>query len=100
MYGIAYFFLYIVFGNINPDAVRVIKALYGVDMSETKNPRLLAELPKIDILVTLGCQVAYPFFPCRYREDWGLEDPTGKEKKAFLQTADMIKKKVLDLKNA
>ncbi|MDD4721626.1 MAG: arsenate reductase ArsC [Acidaminococcaceae bacterium] len=83
---------------INQDAVSLIKELYGVDMNETQKPKLLAELPKIDILVTMGCQVACPFVPCRYREDWGLEDPTGKERKAFLQTADIIKQKVLDLK--
>ncbi len=85
--------------NINPDAISVIKELYGVDMSETQKPKLLAELPKIDILVTMGCQVACPFVPCRYREDWGLDDPTGKGKEVFLQTADVIKQKVLDLKN-
>ncbi|MDD4319944.1 MAG: arsenate reductase ArsC [Acidaminococcaceae bacterium] len=83
---------------INQDAVSLIKELYGVDMNETQKPKLLAELPKIDILVTMGCQVGCPFVPCRYREDWGLEDPTGKERKAFLQTADIIKQKVLDLK--
>ena len=86
-------------GNINQDAVGLIKELYGVDMSETQKPKLLAELPKIDILVTMGCQVACPFVPCRYREDWGLDDPTGKGKEVFLQTVDIIKQKVLDLKN-
>jgi len=85
--------------KLDQDAVGLIKELYGVDMSETQKPKLLAELPKIDILVTMGCQVACPFVPCRYREDWGLDDPTGKGKEVFLQTADVIKQKVLDLKN-
>ena len=83
--------------QINQDAVAVIKALYGVDMNQTQRPKLLGEVPPVDILVTMGCGVACPFLPCRHREDWGLEDPTGKEKAAFLQTAAIIKEKVLDL---
>ena len=83
--------------HINQDAVAVIKALYGVDMNQTQRPKLLGEVPPVDILVTMGCGVACPFLPCRHREDWGLEDPTGKEKAAFLQTAAIIKEKVLDL---
>ena len=83
--------------QINQDAAAVIKALYGVDMNQTQRPKLLGEVPPVDILVTMGCGVACPFLPCRHREDWGLEDPTGKEKAAFLQTAAIIKEKVLDL---
>ena len=83
--------------QINQDAAAVIKALYGVDMNQTQRPKLLGEVPPVDILVTMGCGVACPFLPCRHREDWGLEDPTGKEKAAFLQAAAIIKEKVLDL---
>ena len=84
--------------QINQDAVAVIKELYGVDMEETQRSKLLEELPPVDILVTMGCGVACPFLPCRHREDWGLEDPTGKDKAAFLQTAAAIREKVLALK--
>ncbi len=85
--------------QINQDAVAVIKELYGVDMNETQRSKLLHELPAIDILVTMGCGVSCPYLPCRHREDWGLEDPTGKDKAAFLRTAAIIREKVLDLKN-
>jgi len=84
--------------KLDQDAVSVIKELYGVDMNQSQRSKLITQLPKIDILVTMGCNVTCPFVPCRYREDWGLDDPTGKEKEAFLQTADVIKQKVLDLK--
>ena len=85
--------------QINQDAVGVIKELYGIDMNKTQHSKLLGELPPMDILVTMGCGVSCPFLPCKHREDWGLEDPTGKDKAAFLQTAAMIREKVLDLKN-
>ena len=84
--------------EINPVAVEVIKELYAVDMTETQHVKLLEALPRIDILVTMGCNVTCPYLPCQHREDWGLEDPSGKDKEAFLKTAALIKEKMLDLK--
>ena len=84
--------------EINPVAVEVIKELYAVDMNATQHVKLLEALPRIDILVTMGCNVTCPYLPCQHREDWGLEDPSGKDKKAFLQTAALIREKVMDLK--
>ena len=84
--------------EINSDAVSIIKELYAVDMTATQHVKLLEALPRIDILVTMGCNVTCPYLPCQHREDWGLEDPSGKDKEAFLKTAALIKEKVLDLK--
>ena len=84
--------------EINPVAVEVIKELYAVDMTATHHVKLLEALPRIDILVTMGCNVTCPYLPCQHSEDWGLEDPSGKDKEAFLKTAALIKEKVLDLK--
>ena len=84
--------------EINPVAVEVIKELYAVDMTATQHVKLLKELPQIDILITMGCNVECPYVPCKHREDWGLEDPSGKDKEAFLKTAALIKEKMLDLK--
>lgn len=69
----------------------------GVDMSHAKS-KLLSDIPaSFDVLVTMGCGVECPFVPCRHREDWGLDDPTGHPKQAFEETRDLIKAKVLDL---
>ena len=84
--------------EINSDAISIIKELYAVDMTATQHVKLLEALPRIDILVTMGCNVTCPYLPCQHREDWGLEDPSGKDKKAFLQTAELIREKVMDLK--
>jgi len=84
--------------EINSDAISIIKELYAVDMTGTQHVKLLEALPRIDILVTMGCNVTCPYLPCQHREDWGLEDPSGKDKKAFLQTAALIREKVMDLK--
>lgn len=84
--------------EINSDAVSILKELYAVDMTGTQHVKLLEALPRIDILVTMGCNVTCPYLPCQHREDWGLEDPSGKDKKAFLQTAALIREKVMDLK--
>lgn len=83
--------------QINPDAVRVVKERYGVDMSRNQRPKLLEELPAADIVITMGCGVACPFLPCKFREDWGLSDPTGKAEDEFVSTAAAIEAKVKNL---
>jgi arsenate reductase len=85
--------------QINQDAVVVIKELYDVDMNATQKSKLIEEIPPVDVVITMGCNVNCPYLPCKYREDWGLEDPSGKEKDEFIRTAKMIEQKVLDLKN-
>lgn len=84
--------------QINQDAVRLMKQVHGIDMEETQYSKLLSELPEIDIVITMGCNVQCPFLPCRHREDWGLDDPSGKPDAEFLKTMDLIEEKVLDLK--
>ena len=83
--------------QINPDAVRLMKARCGIDMELTQRPKLTDELPPIDIVITMGCGVACPFLPSRYREDWGLEDPSGKDDEAFLLTIDTVEEKIKQL---
>lgn len=83
--------------QINQDAVRLMKQLYGIDMEQTQSPKLLADIPQVDIVVTMGCNVACPFLPCKHREDWGLNDPSGKNDAAFEQTIQTIEYKILDL---
>ena len=85
--------------RINPDAVRLMKELYHIDMeAEGQHSKLLSEIPTVDVVVTMGCNVRCPFLPCSHREDWGLEDPTGKSDEVFLQTIRVIAQKVLELK--
>ncbi len=86
--------------RINPDAVRLMQARYGVDMEQTQRPKLIAELPRVDVVVTMGCGVECPFLPAERREDWGLEDPTGKGDAAFKKTIDTIEQKILELKKS
>lgn len=83
--------------SINPDAVRIISALYGIDMEKTQKPKLLKRLPAVDIVITMGCNVKCPTLPCKEREDWGLEDPTGKGDEAFVKTARTIERKIQEL---
>ncbi len=86
--------------RINPDAVRLMKQQYGIDMEKAQRPKLLEELPPIDIVITMGCNVACPFLPCRYREDWGLDDPSGKDDAAFLAIIQEIEEKVIRLRDS
>ena len=84
--------------QINQDAVRLMKLLYGIDMEQTQRSKLLEELPPIDIVVTMGCNVQCPHLPCKHREDWGLDDPSGNNDAAFAETISLIESKMIDLK--
>ena len=84
--------------QINQDAVRLMKQVYGIDMEKTQYSKLLSELPPVDVVVTMGCYVQCPFLPCAYREDWGLDDPSGQPDDVFLETIRRIEGKVLQLK--
>ena len=83
--------------TINQDAARIIKDLYKVDMNETHKSKLLDDIPEVDIVVKMGCNVVCPFLPSNHEEDWGLEDPTGKSDEEFIKTAKIIEEKVKDL---
>lgn len=83
--------------QINQDAVRIIRELYGVNMNETQYSKLLTDLPEVDIAVKMGCNVACPIAPADYEEDWGLDDPTGRSDEEFERTARLIEAKIKDL---
>jgi len=84
--------------RINQDAVRLMKQVYGIDMEQTQHSKLLSDIPAVDVVVTMGCNVQCPSLPCAHREDWGLEDPSGKPDEAFQETIRLIEEKILDLR--
>lgn len=84
--------------EINRDAVRLMKQLYSIDMEKTQYSKLLSELPPVDIVITMGCNVECPFLHSRHHEDWGLDDPTGKDDTEFINSIKTIEKKILELK--
>lgn len=86
--------------RINQDAVRLMKSLFGIDMEQTQLSKLLQDIPPVDIVVTMGCNVQCPYLPAKHREDWGLEDPTGKSDEEFISVIRRIEQKVLELKKS
>ena len=85
--------------KINQDAVRLMKQVHHIDMeAEGQHSKLLTDIPAVDVVVTMGCNVQCPFLPCQWREDWGLEDPTGKPDEELLKTISLVEEKILDLK--
>lgn len=83
--------------QINQDAVRLMKKLYGIDMEKTQFSKLISEIPKPDIAISMGCNVTCPFIG-RAFDDWQLEDPTGKSDEEFIKIIKEIEKKILELK--
>lgn len=86
--------------QINQDAVRLMKELYGIDMEQSQYSKLVKELPPADIVITMGCNVNCPYLPCKHREDWGLDDPTGQSDEVFKEIISKIHANIITLKNS
>ena len=81
--------------KINQEAIRYIREIYSIDMEKTQKPKLISDIPNPDIVITMGCNVNCPYLPCKYREDWGLEDPSGKNEEVYIKIIKQIEEKVI-----
>lgn len=84
--------------KMNQDAVRIMKQLYGINMEQTQHSKLLEDIPAVETVITMGCNVQCPFLPCTRREDWGIEDPTGKSDQEFINVIQTIESNIQRLK--
>ena len=84
--------------QINQDAVRVMKQLYRIDMEKTQYSKLISDIPKPDIAISMGCNVGCPFIGRPFDDNWGLDDPTGKSDEEFRRVIEEIRKNILALK--
>ena len=83
--------------QINQDAVRLMKKLYGIDMEQTQYSKLVSDIPTPDITISMGCDVGCPFICRPFDDDWGLPDPTGKDDAEFERVITLIEENVLKL---
>lgn len=84
--------------QINQDAVRLMKELYGIDMEQTQYSKLISAIPTPDIAISMGCNVGCPFIGRPFDDNWGLDDSTGKSDEEFKRVIEEIRKNVLALK--
>ena len=84
--------------SINQDAVRIMKETYGIDMEQTQYSKLISDIPKPDIAISMGCNVGCPFIGRAFDDNWGLEDPTGKSDVEFIITIKKIEEHIIKLK--
>lgn len=85
--------------QINQDAVRIMKQLYGIDMEQSQYNKLITDIPQPDIMISMGCNVQCPNTGKPFDDDWGLMDPTGQSDEVFIQVIKQIEEKILQLKN-
>ena len=85
--------------QINQDAVRIMKQLYGIDMEQTQYSKLISDIPKPDIAISMGCNVGCPFIGRPFDDNWGLDDPTGQSDAVFEETIRRSEEKILELRD-
>lgn len=83
--------------QVNPSAVEAM-AEEGIDMS-AEIPKVLTEdaVQESDVVITMGCGDACPYFPGKRYEDWVLEDPAGKGVESVRPIRDDIKARIQTL---
>ena len=79
--------------KINKDAVRIMKEKYNIDMINQYS-KLLNDIPKCDIYISMGCNVGCPFVGKEFDYNFEIEDPTGKEDVEFIKVIEEIKYKI------
>lgn len=85
--------------QMNQDAVRIMKEMYGIDMEQTQYSKLITDIPDPDIAISMGCNVGCPFIGRAFDDNWGLEDPTGKSDEEFKRVIKEIENRILQLKS-
>ena len=83
--------------QINQDAVRLMKELYGIDMEQTQYSKTFDKIPSPDIAISMGCDVGCPFIGREFDDNWGLSDPTGQSDEVFIGVIEQIHKMVQKL---
>jgi protein-tyrosine-phosphatase len=63
--------------SINPIAVQAMAEL-GIDIA-AQQPKILTteSVQASDVVITMGCGDACPYYPGKRYEDWKLDDPAG-----------------------
>ena len=83
--------------SINPIAVSAMAEI-GIDISNNIPKVLTPEsVQASDVVITMGCGDACPFYPGKRYEDWVLEDPAGKDIEKVRKIRDEIKNRVESL---
>ena len=83
--------------QINGDAVRLIRQLYGIDMELTQYSKTIDKIPTPDIAISMGCEVGCPFIGKAFDDNWGLPDPTGQSDAVFIEVIRQIENKIRNL---
>ena len=84
--------------SINPDAVRLMKEIYDIDMKKTQHPKLINDIPDVDIERSMGCNVGCPYIGKEFDDNWMLDDPSGKNDEEFIKVIKQIEIKIKELK--
>ncbi len=83
--------------QINQDAVRLMKQLYGIDMEQTQYIKTIDKIPTPDVVISMGCDVGCPYIGRAFDDNWNLPDPTGESDEVFKAVIAEIEKRILSL---
>ncbi len=74
-----------------------MKKLYGIDMEKNQYSKTFDKIPTPDLAISMGCDVGCPYIGRAFDDNWGLEDPTGKDDAFFEKIIHQIEEHVKNL---
>ncbi len=80
--------------QINQDAVRLMKQLYGIDIEQTQYSKTFDKIPSPDIAISMGCDVGCPYIGRDFDDNWGLSDPTGQSDEVFIKVIRQVERNI------
>lgn len=83
--------------QINQDAVRLMKEIYGIDMEKDQYSKLIDAIPTADVAISMGCDVGCPYIGREFDDNWGLQDPTGQSDDVFREVIAEIERRIREL---
>lgn len=83
--------------QINQDAVRLMKQIYGIDIEQTQYSKTFDKIPSPDIAISMGCDVGCPYIGRDFDDNWGLQDPTGQSDEVFIEVIKKIEEKLREM---
>ena len=74
-----------------------MKESYGIDMEQNQYLKLISDILKVDIIISMGCNVKCPYVGKDFDDNWNLDNPTGKNDDEFIKVIKKIENKIKNL---
>ncbi len=86
--------------EISSRAIRILKTEYNISLLEDGHyTKLISDIPEVDVVIYMGCNIECVSVPCQIELDWGVESASDGSDESFIEMIKIIESRVLKLRN-